>query len=118
MESSGGSNKCYNNGGRTHLHWSAIKGQKQIAELLINEGADVNLSDDNGTTPLHFTALMADKRMAELLIAKGANINTKNDDGETPLDYFDFDKYKPTETADLLRKHGGKTREELKAAGN
>ena len=37
-------------------------------------------------------------------------------DGNTPLDWAI--KYDETETADLLRKHGGKTAEELKAAGN
>ena len=38
----------------------------------------------------------------------------KNEDGaDTPLDEA---KHKP-ETADLLRKHGGKTGEELKAEG-
>jgi ankyrin repeat protein len=40
-------------------------------------------------------------------------VNAKTDDGETPLD--NAIKYKRTETADLLRKHGGKTGEELKA---
>ena len=35
--------------------------------------------------------------------------------GATPLDYAIL--YKRTETADLLRRHGGKTGEELKAEG-
>jgi len=37
----------------------------------------------------------------------------KRDDGKTPLDNA---KHKP-EITDLLRKHGGKTGEELKAIG-
>ncbi len=44
-----------------------------------------------------------------LLIAKGVHVNAKNVLDETPLDLAD-DK----ETADLLRKHGGKTGAELK----
>ena len=48
-----------------------------------------------------------------MLITKGANVNAKNDGGETPLDLAIIDKR--TEIADLLRKHGGKTGEELKA---
>ena len=43
----------------------------------------------------------------------GADVNAKDEDGDTPLDNA---KYKP-ETADLIRKHGGKTGEELKAEG-
>ena len=45
-------------------------------------------------------------------LAVGTDVNAKDDDGETPLDLAI--KYNKTETADLLRKHGGKTGEELK----
>ena len=44
---------------------------------------------------------------------KGAGVNATDVDGKTPLDKF---KSRP-ELADLLRKHGGKTGEELKAEG-
>jgi ankyrin repeat protein len=43
-------------------------------------------------------------------------VNAKDDFGRTPLDLA-IQKSR-TETADLLRKHGGKTGEELKAVGN
>jgi ankyrin repeat protein len=59
-------------------------------------------------TPLHLAAI---KEIAQLLIAKGADVNAVGDLGRTPLDYADG------ETADLLRKHGGKTGDELKAEG-
>ena len=54
-------------------------------------------------------------KIAELLIVKGADVNAKKAGGETPLDFAIA--FKRTETADLLRKHGGKTGEELKAEG-
>ena len=38
--------------GRTPLHWAAIEGHKEIAELLIAEGADVNAKTNDGKTPL------------------------------------------------------------------
>jgi ankyrin repeat protein len=60
---------------------------------------------------LHYTAGRGHRETAELLIAKGADVNAKGADGKTPLDSADG------ETADLLRKHGGKTGEELKAEG-
>ena len=45
----------------------------------------------------------------------GTDVNAKINGGETPLDWAI--KRKHTETADLLRKHGGKTGVELKAEG-
>ena len=42
-------------------------------------------------------------------------MNAKNDDGSTSL-YFSI-LFDNKEIADLLRKHGGKTGEELKAEG-
>ncbi|MDC0277150.1 ankyrin repeat domain-containing protein [bacterium] len=94
------------------LHFMAVAGNKEIAELLINSGAVVHANTDTGWTPLH---LADNTEIAELLIAKGANVNAKNNGGETPLDWAI--KRKHTETADLLRKHGAKTGEELKAEG-
>ena len=52
----------------------------------------------------------------ELLFLKGANVNAETDSGATPLDVANTLDHRPA--ADLLRKHGGKTAEELKAAGN
>jgi len=86
-------------------------GQKEIVELLIAEGADVNAKDKLGDTPLQVAAYQGHKEIAELFIANGAYVNAKSDNGRTPLDWADG------ETADLLRKHGAKTVEELKAEG-
>ncbi|NRB28689.1 MAG: ankyrin repeat domain-containing protein, partial [Roseibacillus sp.] len=89
---------------------------KEIVELLIAKGADVNAKfEDDGSTPLHLAAWKGHFETAELLIAKGADVNAKDKDGETPLNWAIKNKH--TETADLLRKHGGKTGEELKAEG-
>ncbi len=89
-----------------------LGGHKEIVELLIASGANVNKKDVRGSIPLHFTAWQGSKEIAELFIAKRAGVNTKNEDGETPLDWAIKDKR--TEIAELLRQHGGKTGEELK----
>ena len=99
--------------GSTPLHDAAYYGRTIIAELLIAKGADVNAKDEVGLTPLHRANLT--KEIAELLIAEGADVNAKEKYGETPLNWAIL--LGQTETADLLRKHGGKTGEELKAAG-
>ncbi|MDC0319358.1 ankyrin repeat domain-containing protein, partial [Verrucomicrobia bacterium] len=67
---------------------------------------------NSGWTPLVVAAVRGHKVIAELLIAKNANVNAKNNGGETPLDWAI--QRKRTEIANLLRKHGGKTGEELK----
>jgi ankyrin repeat protein len=64
---------------------------------------------------LHYAAANGHKEIAELLITKGADVNAKDEDGGTPLDVAI--SFRQTETADLIRKHGGKTGEELKAEG-
>ena len=113
--------------GETPLHLAAAKGHKEVTELLITEGADVNAKSDTEFegTPLDDAADGGHKEVVELLIAKGADVNAKRDDGETPLDWASTgyeneppeDKIARKEIADLLRKHGGKTGEELKAEG-
>jgi ankyrin repeat protein len=65
--------------------------------------------------PLHYAARDGQKEIAELLIAEGAGVNAKANDGTTPLDWAVA--WDEPEIADLLRKHGGKTGEELKAEG-
>jgi len=60
------------------------------------------------------------RKSFELLIAKGADINARVFLGITPLDKAvgnTFNDKNSAEVAALLRKHGGKTGEELKAAG-
>jgi ankyrin repeat protein len=68
-----------------------------------------------GRAPSHSAAKEGRKEIAELLITKGADVNAKDEDGGTPLDVAI--SFRQTETADLIRKHGGKTGEELKAEG-
>ena len=100
--------------GKTPLHQAASDGDMQIAELLIDNGANVNAKDDQfGGTPLHGAAMEGHRETAELLIAKGAYVNAKSKVGVTPLDLAEAHNH--TETANLLRKHGGKRGEELKA---
>ena len=96
------------------IHDAARTGNLNAVQTELDKGVDVNARDNDGWTPLHWAAF-GHKEIAELLIVEGANVNAKNKYGETPLDAAI--RFRQTETADLLRKHGGKTGEELKAEG-
>jgi len=92
---------------------------REVIELLISKGADVNAKDDSDSTLLHEIIFYEDKNLINLLISKGADVNFINEDGETPLDRLSSEELEgvTAEIAVLLRKHGAKTGEELKAEG-
>ena len=98
--------------GNTPLHEAAFWGNVEVVRLLISEEADVDAKDYYGCTPLHDAVDYGNLEILELLLEKNTNVNAMNEDGATPLDLASL-----KETAKLLRKHGGKTAEELKAEG-
>jgi len=111
---------------RSLLHEAVSYDHKEIVELLIDKGAELNIKDDDGVTPLHEAVdSISQKDIIELLITNGADINAKTNLGSTPLDWAQEeneddsleDKADFRELAYKLRKHGGKTGEELKAEG-
>ena len=101
--------------------WSPLlcasgEGHIELSEFLIAKGASLNVKGGYPEmSPLHAAAGENHKEIAAILIIKGADVNLKNDDGETPLDWAEEEEN--TDLAGLLRKHGGKTGEELKAEG-
>ena len=107
---------------RNALDYAIDGGHKEMVRLLIAYGATVNPRQDlihnsyKEWTPLHYATNEGHKEITELLISEGAYINAKDSKGKTPMDYAQ--KERKTEIAALLRKHGAKTAEELKAAGN
>ena len=113
--------------------WKAASiGNVAAIKQHIAAGTDVN-GTSLGATPLHFAATyrvgnqtaLQDKQIVELLIAAGADLNAKDRGGRTPLEQAEkgFENLLPEdqaamkEIADIIRKHGGKTGEELKAEG-
>jgi ankyrin repeat protein len=73
--------------GFTPLHYAVINNRKDIAEILIKHGANVNTKNLLGETPLHYSARLCLAEIAELLVSSGANVNITNNYGMTPLHY-------------------------------
>ncbi|MDB4712742.1 ankyrin repeat domain-containing protein [bacterium] len=109
------------------IYIAASVGNIEAVKQHLATGADVNAKDKFGSTPMHTAARFGQNEVSELLIAKGADVNAKNNNGVTPLDTAivgiafisrgEVIMHKHPKTADLLRKHGAKTAEELKAEG-
>ena len=100
--------------GAIALHYAVWFGLKEKTEFLLSKGSDVKArdGDNNGATPLHEAVMRSPNNgIIELLIANKADVNNMDDSGKTPLDWAI--KYDQPETADLLRKHGAKTGDEL-----
>ena len=97
----------------------AINGNNvEVVRMLLANGADIYAKDGNtnGESPLFYSLNSGNIEITKMLIDEGADFNMKNNKSLTPLDRVigwndDF-------SADLLRKHGGKTKKELEAAGN
>ena len=116
------------------IHRASYEGNIKAVKQAITDGADVNAMSKDGRTCLDFAiggaaaaarglndlaAGEGHKKVVELLIAEGVDVNAKSSgwtpqsSGWTPLKSAVM--LNQSEIADLLRKHGAKTAEELKA---
>ena len=74
------------NKGQTPLHFAANRGQKEILEVLLANGADIEARDGRWhNTALLNASVRGRKEVVELLLEKGANIEAKDGNGGTPL---------------------------------
>ena len=93
--------------GVTPLHCAACAGDRDVVQLLLTAGAEVNARTVRhsepgstawgrhslgsefcaGTTPLQIAALGRDRHLVELLLAYGADIHAANESGATALHY-------------------------------
>jgi cytohesin len=78
----------------TPLLVATLLGYKDVAELLIAHGANVNARFEDGITPLFVAAIQGRLNVVELLLDKGADVNAAVKDGHTPLDAADANGHK------------------------
>ena len=90
--------------GATLLMIASHDGNLKMAELLVENGADVNAKDKAGTTALMKASDMGKLEIAELLVENGADVNAKDKAGTTAL--MKASKEKNHEVVNLLRTHG------------
>ncbi|KAK3531188.1 hypothetical protein QTP70_015148 [Hemibagrus guttatus] len=64
---------------------SVLKKFHEICGLLVEHGADVNLTEQDLWTPLHFASQSGDDRAVRLLLDAKATADVKDKDGWTPL---------------------------------
>ena len=57
-----------------------------MVKLLVENGANINVTDDDAETPLHVAAEDGTLEIVKYLVEKGANVNAVNEDGRTPAE--------------------------------
>ena len=72
--------------GATALHYAALRGRYTVVQMLIENGAMLDVQDHLGNTPLHYAAFSNHISTVCLLCDFGANLKLVNKDGLTPLD--------------------------------
>ncbi|KAL2816638.1 hypothetical protein BDW59DRAFT_136665 [Aspergillus cavernicola] len=71
--------------GRTPLFWAATRGHRDVVELLLDHGANINSKDRSKLTALHIAVTGEHKDVVSLLLDRSARIEDKASYGDTPL---------------------------------
>ncbi|KAI1170064.1 ankyrin repeat-containing domain protein [Nemania sp. FL0916] len=74
--------------GSTLLHAACKRGTRagrELVKLLLDHGADPNVSDHDGSTALHQATHMWNIEAVRLLLDHGANVRAQDKDGNTPF---------------------------------
>ena len=66
------------------LHCAVLWDQPRVAEILLDNGADIEIRDpDRNTTPVRYAVVFCKKEMVELLLSRGANAGPIEENGTT-----------------------------------
>ena len=73
-------------GGSTPLILATIFGNREVASLLVEAGADLEVRNKSGGTALHHACFFGRVEIAELLLDAGADLTKVNSYGVTPVE--------------------------------
>ncbi len=80
---------------RTALHHASDVGNLEVVELLVSNGADVNIIDKYSWTALQFAAnSMGNEDILKYLISKGAQVGIRDNNGRIPWDFAYYNAMK------------------------
>ena len=72
--------------GMTALHWAAMNGDAELAQMLIFAGANVRATTRLGTyTPLYLASQQGTATVIQALVKAGADVKAGTPNGTTPL---------------------------------
>lgn len=71
--------------GNTPLHFAVQSGNKELVDLLVAKGADIEAKNSVGATALHLAAPNGRSDIVELLLNRGNDVNSVDSGGRTPL---------------------------------
>ncbi|KFU99819.1 PREDICTED: protein phosphatase 1 regulatory inhibitor subunit 16B-like, partial [Pterocles gutturalis] len=76
------------------LHIAAANGYLHAAEVLLDQGASLDVKDWDGWEPLHAAAFWGQMQMAELLVSHGASLSARTSLDEMPIDLCEEEEFK------------------------
>lgn len=69
----------------TPLHWAVFGGWGDVAELLLDNGAELEGPSGVGTSPLQLAVMVGNEAAVRLLLHRGADANLRGSTGRTAL---------------------------------
>lgn len=71
--------------GSSALHLAVQTGRKEVSQVLIQYGADINSKNKNHQTPVYLSAVGGHEGVLRMLIYQGGDINARESQQKTPL---------------------------------
>jgi serine/threonine protein kinase len=72
---------------RTYLHYAVYRGKREIVDLLIEKGCEVDARDYKGRSPLHYAVANMKIQLIQVLVENGSDVNAQDLEGKSPLQY-------------------------------